>query len=313
VKVCPTCQQTYADEGLNFCLNDGAVLVKKDASAPPETVFINQPPPTNSDRLSTPTAPANWGMNAGAVSQPTPKSRAWLWVLGIIGAVILLCGGGFVGLVALVANNDNKNKNLSNTNFQIYNTRNGNTYTPPDPKNALTDDLSKWVMADTSLGLTDYQNGELSMTSKTGGYYFVLLSAKKDFQTENATTRVTVRNTTGGVSQGGYGLMVHNNPSTALAQDYAFLINSATSSYRIIKHQARKETEIVKWTYNAAVKNGTQTNVLQVRDNNGSMTLYVNDKPITTIEDKDGIKSGVPGLYASGAIPIAFSNLQVEK
>lgn len=312
MKVCPTCQQTYADEGLNFCLNDGAVLVKKDAPAP-ETVFMNQPPPTNSDRFQPPTNPANWGMNAGAVSQPKPKSRTWLWVLGILGAVVVLCGGGFAGLVALVANNENKNKNTGNYNYQIYNTKNGNTYNPPISKNLLTDDLSKWKMADTSLGLTDFQNGEFLMTSKTGGYYFVLLSASSGFQTGNATTRVSVRNTTGAFTTSGFGLMVHNNQTTALAQDYAFLINSSTSMYRIVKHQARKETEIVKWTYNSAIKNGTQTNVLQIRDNNGSMTFYVNDKPMTTIEDQDGIKSGVPGLYASGAIPIAFSNLQVEK
>src|SRR5688500_3692003 len=29
MKICPTCKETYKDEGLNFCLSDGATLIKK--------------------------------------------------------------------------------------------------------------------------------------------------------------------------------------------------------------------------------------------------------------------------------------------
>ncbi|MGI8883244.1 MAG: DUF4190 domain-containing protein [Pyrinomonadaceae bacterium] len=46
MKICPNCNQTYTDESLNFCLNDGATLVEKD-SEPPPTVFMDAPRTTN--------------------------------------------------------------------------------------------------------------------------------------------------------------------------------------------------------------------------------------------------------------------------
>ena len=311
MKICPTCQQTYADESLNFCLNDGAILVKKDAPfTPQETVFMNQPQTTAPGKFPNPTAPANWGINSPAANQPKPKSRAWLWVLGIFGAVVLICGGGFVGLIALVANNENKNVSGNNSGNQM-NSKGGDVF--GESKDTLTDNLSKWKMTDASLGITDYRDGEFYMTSKPGGYYFVLQSGSSDFRTENATTKVSVRNTVGTATKSGFGIMIHNNIAVALLQDYAFLIESSTQSYRVVKHQLRKETELVKWTFNNSVKTGTQANDLEVRDNNGKMGFYINGNLVTTVEDKDGIKSGVPGLYAGGAIPIAFKNLQVEK
>lgn len=311
MKVCPTCQQTYADESLNFCLNDGAVLVKKDQpfnAAPPETVFMNQPNPTISGQQSNPTVPSNWG-NSPNTNQIKPKSRTWLWVLGIFGAIILICGGGFFAIVAIVANNENKN--VSSNNSRIANTKNDSDSV--SSKKTLTDDLSKWKLSNDSLGITDYRNNELYMTSKPGNYFLALMSGSSNFRTDNATTKVSVRNTTGAATQSGYGLMINNNMTAPLLQDYAFLIDSATQSYRVVKHQVRKETEVVKSTFSNAVKAGTETNVLEVRDNSGKMGFYINGTLVTTVEDKDGITSGVPGLYAGGAIPIAFSNLEGEK
>lgn len=309
MKVCPTCQQTYADESLNFCLNDGAVLIKQGApSTPQETVFMNQPISTapNNQSFHQSNAPQqNWGIGMTAAAPPKPKSKTWLWVLGIFGAIIVLCGGGFAGLIAIVANQDNKNTYGANTNY--VNTNN------VKPNNLLTDNLSGWKMPNDNLGITSYDNNEFFMTSKPGGYFFVLVSSNKNFRTDNATTRVTVRNTTGAFTDLGFGLMVHNNSAAALAQDYAFLIDTVSQSYRVVKHQARKETVVVKWNVDRAIKNGTQPNLIEVKDENGKMSFSVNGKLLTTVQDSDGIKSGVAGLYAGGAIPIAFSNLQVER
>ncbi len=41
MKVCSICNQTYTDENLNFCLNDGGVLTLMKDDAPP-TIFMNQ-------------------------------------------------------------------------------------------------------------------------------------------------------------------------------------------------------------------------------------------------------------------------------
>lgn len=46
MKVCPTCQENYTDDTLNFCLNDGVTLVFAKDDAPP-TVFLNKPRETN--------------------------------------------------------------------------------------------------------------------------------------------------------------------------------------------------------------------------------------------------------------------------
>ncbi|CAN5724956.1 hypothetical protein BH20ACI4_BH20ACI4_00790 [soil metagenome] len=46
MKTCPSCNQTYTDETLNFCLNDGTTLVSKD-SEPPPTIFMDPPRTTN--------------------------------------------------------------------------------------------------------------------------------------------------------------------------------------------------------------------------------------------------------------------------
>ncbi len=49
MKICPRCQKTYSDEGLNFCLDDGTILTQSatvDQSLP-ATIFLNQTPPTN--------------------------------------------------------------------------------------------------------------------------------------------------------------------------------------------------------------------------------------------------------------------------
>lgn len=46
MKICPSCNQTYTDETLNFCLNDGTVLREKE-DEPPPTVVMDAPRRTN--------------------------------------------------------------------------------------------------------------------------------------------------------------------------------------------------------------------------------------------------------------------------
>ena len=96
MKICPRCNQTYEDDSLNFCLNDGSVLTQASGGASaslsdaPPTVLLNQPPATNPNAPQFGTQAGNWGVvtpNAAQVSRP--KSRVWLWVLAIFGGVII--------------------------------------------------------------------------------------------------------------------------------------------------------------------------------------------------------------------------------
>lgn len=46
MKICPQCRQTYSDDGLNFCLNDGSVLDSQSATEA-RTMVFEQPRLTN--------------------------------------------------------------------------------------------------------------------------------------------------------------------------------------------------------------------------------------------------------------------------
>jgi len=48
MKRCPRCSQTYTDDELNFCLNDGEFLTNFDVDPPP-TIFGGEPPPIADD------------------------------------------------------------------------------------------------------------------------------------------------------------------------------------------------------------------------------------------------------------------------
>ncbi len=43
MKHCPRCNQRYEDDNLNFCLNDGELLVQLDTSDAPPTLFMDSP------------------------------------------------------------------------------------------------------------------------------------------------------------------------------------------------------------------------------------------------------------------------------
>lgn len=59
MKKCPVCHQNYADDSLNFCLNDGSTLQAARAAAPP-TVFMNQARATSETNWSNANPPAPW-------------------------------------------------------------------------------------------------------------------------------------------------------------------------------------------------------------------------------------------------------------
>ncbi len=316
MKICPRCQKTYSDEGLNFCLDDGAVLTQSavvDQSLP-ATVFLTQTPPTNPNQPfgSQSGAPSGWNNPNQFSMQPPKKSRAWIWVLGILGGLMLLCGGGFAGFVYWASKLENTNRNISrsaNRNSEIN--YNGKSPTPIEKASAQKIDLSKWVKSDTNLGVTEFKDGEFLMRSKNKGFYFVLASPTT-YKTENAITRVTVRNVNEDDTSLGFGLLIHSSP-VPLTQDYAFVIDSENRKYRIVRHSPQEEFPVEDWTRSSAIKDGTQKNVLEVRDENKKMNFYINGEFIKTINNTDGYNGGVTGLYSGDAIQIAFSDFEIVK
>ncbi len=62
MKQCLKCNQTYSDDSLNFCLNDGEMLIQSGSSSrpfddSPPTVMMNDPRSTNPTNWQAPAAP----------------------------------------------------------------------------------------------------------------------------------------------------------------------------------------------------------------------------------------------------------------
>lgn len=318
MKICPRCQKTYTDESLNFCLDDGAVLNQSNESesSPLPTVLLNQPRPTNPNQPtgSQMGGQSGWSnQNQFSMQPPAKSSKSWLWVVGILGVLALICGGGFIGFIALVANVEDVPDNTDRVD--LTNARKTPTPTPtrtPDNRTKTKEiDLTAWAKGDTPLGVTEFKNNELIMGSKKKDYYYVILGAESD-KTENATTKVSVRNINEEDSSLGFGLIVHSDPKP-LVKDYAFLIDSENKKYRVVRHQPQKETDVIAWTNSSAIKDGNEENILEIRDENRQMNFYINGQFITSVKNTDGYSNGVLGLYAGDAVQIAFSNLQTSK
>ena len=122
MKRCLKCGQTYSDDSLNFCLNDGELLIQQTRYDPPPTQFADDTPPTllmNQPRV---TNPIDWAQSSIARPQTSPPAIAnqqygmaaygatrdqtlptISLVLGIISIFLVCCAGGILlGLPAAI-------------------------------------------------------------------------------------------------------------------------------------------------------------------------------------------------------------------
>ncbi len=117
MKRCLKCGHTYTDDTLNFCLNDGELLVQHTGYEPPPTQFADDAPPTllmNQPRVTNPidwasplanrdparmAAVPQFGM-AATRDQTLPTISL---VLGVISMFLVCCAGGiWLGLPAAI-------------------------------------------------------------------------------------------------------------------------------------------------------------------------------------------------------------------
>lgn len=323
MKICPTCRKTYADDNLNFCLEDGSVLTF-GSSEPPATVMMSQTRPTDPTAVfqSSPNqgVQSTFGHHAQQYSPQTAKksSKAWLWIVGIVGIIVLLCGGGFAGLV-LIGMQANQNQAGNNPTSPPSNGRVNTSASPAaspfssttSPSDVETVDLSFWVKDSSVWGTTEMSGDEFRMAAKQKGYYYVLV-APDEYTTDGKNVRVTLRNVDNANSSLGYGLIFHSAP-TPLTKDYAFLIDTKRKKYRVVRHEPSKETSMVSWKDSSAIKDGTQENILEARDKGDTIELYINGEMVTSIKDQFGQPNGVPGLYSGDGAKIGFKKLEIWK
>lgn len=103
MKQCPRCNQTYTDDDLNFCLNDGELLTSFN-DAPP-TVFMDPPRVTGQTSWQSAPPPAPWQGSQNVQNTPysvptfsQPSRDQTLptiaLVLGILSVLMICCYGG---------------------------------------------------------------------------------------------------------------------------------------------------------------------------------------------------------------------------
>jgi hypothetical protein len=344
MKICPRCQKTYTDDNLNFCLDDGVVLQQQSTagSEPPETVFMNQPRPTNPSpavtsqpNLQQPPPPAwNTAPQQYGGQQKKKSSKAWIWVLLILGLVVVVCGSGSVAALYFIgksaenntaANTTANTKPSTNSRTTTANTATNSTSTlvsntstsgpSPDGRDTVQDiDLSELVIENSQYGNTAFANDEFTMSSKKPDFYYVIVAKGMGYTTNDGDTRVTLSNRDNGASTLGYGLVFHSGP-TPLMQDYAFLIDSKKKRYRVAHHTPGDEENVIPWTNSNLIRDGSQENTLEVRDraSDNKIELYINGQLVNTIPNTYGYSNGVPGLYTGGTTPIVFKQLEILK
>jgi len=343
MKRCPSCNRSYTDTSLNFCLEDGTPLVAdapatpppdpnvtmryppaRDTAEPPpteiyrpESPIISQPPP-----VTAPAPPQQW--RPAPTSVPQKKSNAIWWVLGGLAAFAVIGIGLVVVIIAWASisasntNNSNISNRNENRNANVVTNSNSqpNSNTNSSPPASFTDDFSQetWGKGDSKFGRIWYADGEYHMTSKDKTF-IVMYAPSDDYGTENATVKVTARSVDGSVPASGFGLMVHCAQSKAKQlEDYALLIYpSDTPEYEVIMHKDGVQTSLVNKTTSTAIRPGTNPNQLEIRIKGSELSFYANGQYLTKITDTENYKRGRTGFYTSDATEVAFDDLEISR
>ena len=332
MKHCPTCNRTYADLSLNFCLDDGTPLTSDAAPTTDLNATVRYPPPRDTAEpppteiyrpVPQTAAPPQW--SPAPPAPPAKKSNAIWWILGGLAAVLVIGVGLVVMIIALASLGSNTNSNRANLNSRDVNRNanvsanvnaNANLNANVGPPASLLDDFSqqKWGSGTSQYGRIWYANDEYHMTSKEGTFV-VMYAPSNDYSTENATVRVTARSVNGGVPSAGFGVMVHCVQSKAgKLEDYALLIfPSDEPEYEVIVHKGGQQQTLVERKKSKAIQPGSAPNTLEVRIKGSQIAFFANEQPLTTITDRENYRRGRVGFYTSDVHEVAFDDLQIER
>lgn len=340
MKRCPTCNRTYTDLSLNFCLEDGTPLTPdapggpdpnatlrypsaRDTAEPPPTE-IYRPSPVTTPRAAPPPPPPPPQWSPPPTQPPRKKSNAIWWILGGFAALVVIGGGLVVMLIALASlgsesNNSNLNANTRQVNRNTNVNANANlpnTNAAIPPTGLFADDFSekKWVVGVSQYGRIWYDNDEYHMRSKERTY-IVMYAPSDDYFTENATVKVTARSVDGDVPSAGFGLLVHGGWSKAKRlDDYGLLIYPGDEpAYEIIMHKDGTQSSLVARTKSDAIRSGSSPNELEVRIRGTELSFYVNGSYLTRITDTENYRRGRAGFYTSDDIDVSFDNLEIDR
>ena len=210
--------------------------------------------------------------------------------------------------------NENRNANVTvNANANVSNV---NANANAGPPGSLVDDFSqqKWGTGLSQYGRIWYSDGEYHMSSREKTFV-VMYAPSDDYNTENATVKITARSVDGQAPSAGFGLMVHCAQSKAKQlEDYALLIYpSDQPEYEIIKHKDGVQSSMVTKTKSNALRSGSAPNLLEVRIRGTELSFYANGQFLTKINDTENYKHGRAGLYTSDVHEVAFDDLSINR
>lgn len=342
MKRCPTCNRTYTDLSLNFCLEDGTPLTTgapggpdpnatlrypspRDTAEPPPTEIYHPPPPVVAPRPAPPPPPPppqQWSPTP--TQPPRKKSNAIWWILGGFAALVVIGVGLVVMLIALASlgsdpNNSNLNANTREVNRNSNVTVNANlpnTNATVQPTGPFADDFSekKWNVGVSQYGRMWYEDEEYHMSSKEQTY-IVMYAPSDDYFTENATVKVTARSVDGEVPSAGFGLLVHGGWSrNKRLDDYGLLIYPGDEpEYEVIMHKDGAMSSLVARTKSAAIRSGSNRNDLEIRIRGSELAFYINGQFLTRLNDVENYRRGRAGFYTSDDTNVAFDNLKIDR
>ena len=164
MKRCPTCNKTFSDENLSYCIDDGTPLITL-----PDDEDLTDVRPNAANSYSPPPA---YQPPSYAVPESAKQRKVWPWVVGIVSLLVLLLAGFAVAAVMLVprmvkrsepiivsnsntSQNANSNANLNSTNENTdsrnTNSEPGSNTPPPDDKEVVLAQLKEveheWTVA----------------------------------------------------------------------------------------------------------------------------------------------------------------------
>lgn len=126
MKRCPTCNQTFTDRNLSFCIDDGTPLLEvaenTDAGEDEATIVS---PSTNVGGTSSPDSaeayqPPGSYVPPGAPPDQSSNRKAWPWVVGILALLLLaLVGLGIAAATFIPSILKASNENTANTNANV--------------------------------------------------------------------------------------------------------------------------------------------------------------------------------------------------
>ena len=235
--------------------------------------------------------------------------------IGVVVMIIALASlGSNTNTTNLNANTRNENRNSNVT--ANTNASNVNANANAGPPKSLVDDFSqqKWGTGVSQYGRIWYSGGEYHMSSREKTFV-VMYAPSDDYNTENATVKVTARSIDGEAPLAGFGLMVHCAQSKAKQlEDYALLIYpSDEPEYEIIKHKDGVQSSAVTRTKSNALRSGSAPNLLEVRIRGTDLSFYANGQFLTKINDTENYRHGRAGLYTSDVHEVAFDDLSINR